>query len=247
MAGVITWLVYTYRDSNNAIDGVVVSLIDVTSIAAAEEQQKVLGAELSHRVKNTLAVASSIAERTLPAGQEKTDLIGRFHALGHTHDLLSEAGWTEAGLRDVILTELAPHSAGDRANVTVNGPPVLLKPQAALLLALVMHELATNAGKYGALSAPGGRIQVDWIITGDNPLRLELTWRERGGPKIESFSKHGFGTELVERGIRFELQGEAKLEAADGGLDCRIIIPADPKYLTFGLRPNRSTREEAAS
>jgi two-component system CheB/CheR fusion protein len=235
-----------YRSSNNEIDGVLVTFVDVTNIVAAKEQHKVLTAELSHRVKNALAVVSSIADRTLPDGQEKTDLIGRFHALGHTHDLLSEAGWTEAALSDVILTELAPHSAVDSANVRVNGPPVMLKPQAALLLALVVHELATNAAKHGALSASGGRINIDWSIVGPNQSRLELIWREQGGPIIEHLSKRGFGTELIERGIRFELQGEAKLEVAKGSLLCRIIIPADPKYLSFGA-PDRSVREEAAS
>ena len=108
-----------YRGADNTIDGVLLTFVDVTSIVAAEEQQKVLAAELSHRVKNTLAVVSSIAERTLPDGETKTDLIGRLHALGHTHDLLSQGGWTEASLRDVILAELAPHAAGDGANLSV--------------------------------------------------------------------------------------------------------------------------------
>src|SRR5262249_40687847 len=196
-------------------------------------------AELSHRVKNTLAVVSSIAERTLPDGEAKTDMIGRFHALGHTHDLLSAAGWTEAGVRDLILTELAPHIAGDSANVTVNGPPVMLKPQAALFMALVIHELATNAAKYGALSAAGGRVAIAWTIAGDRPSRLELTWSEQGGPKVERLPRHGFGTELIERGISFELQGEAKLEALNGGVHCRISIPANPQYVTFGSPPEK--------
>ena len=239
--------VLPYRGANNELDGVLLTFVEVTNIVAAEEQQKVLTSELSHRVKNTLAVVSSIAERTLPDGEEKTDLLGRFHALGHTHDLLSEAGWTEAGLRDVILTELAPHTAGDSANVTVNGPPVMLKPQPALLLALVFHELATNAAKYGALSAGGGRVEVAWAITGGGPTRLELTWAEEGGPKVDALPKRGFGTELIERGIRFELQGEAKIGAVDGGLYCRIVIPANPQYITFGTPPDRPLREEAAS
>jgi two-component system, chemotaxis family, CheB/CheR fusion protein len=236
-----------YRTADDTIDGVLLTFTDVTNIAAAEEQQKVLTSELSHRVKNTLAVVSSIAERTLSDGEEKTDLIGRFHALGHTHDLLSEGGWTEARLRDIILTELAPHTTGDGANVTVDGPPVMLKPQAALFLALVFHELATNAAKYGALSVTGGRVAVAWAVTGNGATRLELTWAEQGGPKIDAPPKRGFGTELIERGIRFELQGEAKLDIIGGGLHCRIVIPANPQYLTFGLPPETSTREEAAS
>src|SRR5262249_5165488 len=155
--------------------------VDVTNIIAAEEQQKVLAAELSHRVKNTLSVVSSIAERTLPDGDTKTELIGRLHSLGHTHEVLSEGGWTEAGLRERIMAEPSPHAIRDGGNVQVAGPPVMLKPQAALFLALAIHELATNAAKYGALSVAGGRVDVSWTISGDHPPRLELRWAEEGG------------------------------------------------------------------
>jgi two-component system CheB/CheR fusion protein len=235
-----------YR-TENEIDGVLLTFVDVTNIIAAEEQQKVLTAELSHRVKNSLAVVSSIAERTLPDGEPKDDLIGRFHALGQTHDLLSQAGWTEAPLRELIVRELAPHIAGDGSNARVNGPPVMLKPQPALLLALVLHELATNAAKYGALSTPEGRVEVAWTITGGGPRRLELTWTEQGGAKISGLPKRGFGTELIEHGIRFELEGEAELGVMDGGLHCRMVIPADPRYLTFVSLPAKSPMEDAAS
>jgi two-component system CheB/CheR fusion protein len=235
-----------YR-TENEIDGVLLTFVDVTNIIAAEEQQKVLTAELSHRVKNTLAVVSSIAERTLPDGEAKQDLIGRFHALGHTHDLLSQAGWAEASLRKLVLSELAPHITGDRSNATVNGPPVMLKPQAALLLALVMHELVTNAAKHGALSAPGGRVQVTWAITGMEPQHLELVWTERGGPKIDNLPKRGFGTELIERGVRFELQGETEIGSVDGGLHCRIVIPVNPQHIIVGTPSDRSPIEEAAA
>ena len=102
--------------------------LDVTNLVAAEEQQKVPAAELSHRVKNTLAVVSSIAERTLSDDDAKKNLIGRLHALGHTHDVLSEAGWREAGLRELISAELSPHGAGD-GTLQVSGPPVMLRPQ----------------------------------------------------------------------------------------------------------------------
>jgi two-component system CheB/CheR fusion protein len=108
-----------YRAVGGAIDGVLLTFVDVTNLVAAEAQGKMLTAELSHRVKNTLAVVSSIAERTLPDGAVKSDLLGRFYALGHTHDLLAETGWTEARLRDVIHTELAPHAADDGSNLTL--------------------------------------------------------------------------------------------------------------------------------
>jgi len=235
-----------YR-TETEIDGVLLTFVDVTKIIAAEEQQKVLTAELSHRVKNTLAVVSSIAERTLPDSEAKNDLIGRFHALGHTHDLLSQAGWAEASLRELVLSELAPHIVGDGSNATASGPPVMLKPQAALLLALVMHELVTNAAKYGALSAPAGRVKVTWAITGGGPQHLELIWAERDEPKIADLPQRGFGTELIERGVRFELQGEAEIGVVDGGLHCRIVIPINPQHITVGTRSDRSPIEEAAA
>ena len=227
-----------YRVANNQIDGVLLTFVDVTSLVAAEEQQKVLAAELSHRVKNTLAVVSSIAERTLFDVDAKKNLIGRLHALGHTHDVLSESGWTEAGLRELISAELSPHGAGDGA-LQISGPPVMLKPQAALFIALALHELSTNAAKYGALSVAGGRVAVSWMITGDRPPQLEINWQEEGGPKVDGFGAAGFGTELIARGIRFELQGEAKLETVNGGLHCRIAIPANPQNLAFGPAENR--------
>ena len=226
-----------YRVANNQIDGVLLTFVDVTSLVAAEEQQKVLASELSHRVKNTLAVVSAIAERTLSDGDAKENLIGRLHSLGHTHDVLSESGWTEAGLRELIVAELSPHGAADGA-LQISGPPVMLRPQAALFIALAVHELSTNAAKYGALSVPGGRLTVSWIIAGDRQARLEINWQEEGGPKVDGFGTPGFGTELIERGIRFELQGEAKLETVDGGLHCRIVIPANPRNLTFA-RPGQ--------
>jgi two-component system, chemotaxis family, CheB/CheR fusion protein len=113
--------VLPYKGANNELDGVLLTFVDVTNILAAEEQQKVLTAEFSHRVKNTLAVVSSIAERTLPDSQAKSGLIGRFHTLGQTHDLLSQSGWNEAALHDLILSEFAPHSVGDHADIRVNG------------------------------------------------------------------------------------------------------------------------------
>jgi two-component system, chemotaxis family, CheB/CheR fusion protein len=227
-----------YRAANDQIDGVLLTFVDVTSLVVAEEQQKVLASELSHRVKNTLAVVSSIAERTLSDGDAKANLIGRLHALGHTHEVLSESGWTEAGLRELISAELSPHGGGD-GSLQIGGPPVMLKPQAALFITLALHELSTNAAKYGALSVAGGRVRVSWSITGDRPPQLELDWQEDGGPKVDGFGAPGFGSELIERGIRFELQGEAKLETVNGGLHCRIIIPANPENLTFGRARNR--------
>ncbi len=227
-----------YRGNDNMIDGVVVTFVDVTNILAAEEQQKALAAELSHRVKNSLAVVSSIAERTLEEGESKDLFVSRLHALAQTHELLSRAQWTEASLRDLILAELSPHAVGDGGNVRVSGPPVLLKPRAALVLSMVFHELTTNAAKYGALSTAGGRVKASWTIAGDAEPWLELVWAEQGGPEIEDLPRRGFGTHLIERGIPFELQGKARLEVIDRALHCKIRVPASPANLTFTVGPS---------
>jgi len=236
--------VLPYFDANSEIDGVLLTFVDVSKLVAAEELHKALNNELSHRVKNTLAIVSSIVERTLTENGVKADLLGRLHALGHTHDLLSQSNWTDVSLRDLIATELAPHIGGDSGQLTLNGPPVMIKPQAALFLVLVIHELATNAAKFGALSTKDGRIDVKWVNIGDQPSRLELTWTERGGPKVDGLPRRGFGTELIERGIRFELQGDAKLEVVHGGLHCRIVIPTDRRYLAFGPTPATSATKD---
>jgi two-component system CheB/CheR fusion protein len=193
----------------NVIDGVLLTFIDVTSIVAAEEQQRVLTAELSHRVKNSLAVVSSIAERTLPDGEPKDDLIGRFHALGQTHDLLSRGGWTEAPLRELVMRELAPHLASDGSNAGVNGPPIMLKPQAALLLALVMHELTTNAAKYGALSTPGGRVNVAWAITGAalDTSRADMDRARRGRNRRFAKTRFRHGVDRTRHSFRIRRRG----------------------------------------
>jgi two-component sensor histidine kinase len=143
-------------------------------------------------------------------------------------------------LEEVVLAELAPYVTGEDGNVAIEGPPIMLKPRAALILSLVIHELMTTAAKYGALSVDSGRIAVNWTIAGSGPRRLELSWIEQGGPKIGSMARHGFGTELIERGISFELQGQGKLDVVDGALHCTISVPADPEHLAFASAPSMS-------
>jgi two-component system CheB/CheR fusion protein len=223
-----------YRNSDNIIDGVILTFVDVTSIVAAEEQQKALASELSHRVKNTLAVVCSIADRTLPADEAKQTFLGRLYALAQTHDLLTDTQWTDLPLYDLIAAELAPHASAERGTVRIDGPLVMLKPRVALSLSLAIHELATNAAKYGALSVDAGHVDVTWTIAGGDPARLRLLWVEKGGPEVTEFSKRGFGMELIERSIPFELKGEVTLEIADKAVRCTIAIPENPEHFTFG-------------
>jgi two-component system CheB/CheR fusion protein len=223
-----------YRNSDNVIDGVILTFVDVTSIIAAEEKQKALASELSHRVKNTLAVVCSIADRTLPAEEAKQTFLGRLYALAQTHDLLMSTQWTDLPLHDLIAAELAPHASAERGAVRIDGPSVMLKPRAAMSLSLAIHELATNAVKYGALSVDTGHVEITWTIAGSDPARLRLVWVEKGGPEITQFVKRGFGMELIERSIPFELKGEVTLEIVDGAVRCTIVIPENPEHSTFG-------------
>ena len=223
-----------YRGHADGIEGVVITFVDVTKITIAEERQKALAAELSHRVKNSLAVVASIAERTLEPGEGKDRFLSRVQAKGRAHELLSGSEWTELLLHDVIRAQLAPHGT-ESANVTLKGPPVRLQPRTVPLLSMVFHELTANAAKYGALSVPEGRIDVSWVIEGEPPGQLQLIWIERGGPRIAGLPRRGFGTELIEKGIPFELQGEARLGIVGRGLQCRISVPAKPDLLALAL------------
>jgi chemotaxis family two-component system sensor kinase Cph1 len=215
-----------YRPINN---NVILTFIEVSSSVAAEEKQKMLAGELNHRVKNTLTVVCSIVERTLPESEAKRTLLGRLHVLAQTNDLLMRAQWADLPLYDLIATELAPYAGAERGAVRIDGPPILLKPRAALTLALAIHELATNAAKYGALSVEAGRVTVSWTRSGGDPAQLRLLWIEKGGPQVTSLSKRGFGTELIERGISYDLHGEARLEIAEGAVRCTITIPESPE------------------
>ncbi len=208
----------------------------MTSLVAAEERQKALIGELSHRVKNTLAVVCSIAEHSLPEGEGKQRLLGRFHALAQTHDLLTRARWDDLPLHDLVMAELTPYAGAERGIVRIDGAPVILKPHAALTLGLVLHELATNAAKYGALSTDAGRIDIAWTITGRGPAQLRLCWREYGGPEVTRLPRRGFGTNLIEHSMPYELQGKVKLEVVDKAVHCTIAIPASPKHLVSQRR-----------
>lgn len=207
--------------------GVFVEGYDVTDRVRAEAQQKLLVDELNHRVKNTLATVQSIAAQTLRVHPDPADFREQFEArlmaLSGTHDLLTASSWRSAWLSDVLLAELRPHGEG---RYELAGEDVELAPDAALTLGLVFHELATNAAKYGALSAEGGRVRVEWAaLPGEPASRLALTWREIGGPPVAPPRRKGFGSRLIERTLRGDIQGDASLDFAPTGLVCRLEAP----------------------
>lgn len=212
--------------TRDRIIGCVVTLTDITARKRAEERQQLLMAELSHRVKNTLATVQSICART---AARETDLAGfrqafegRLRALAETHSLLSDSHWDGVSLHALLRAELAPYGDPDGGRVGLAGPALDLSPRAALALGLVAHELATNAAKYGALSTEAGRIQVEWALR-DGMVRVD--WLEAGGPPVQPPRRRGFGRMLVERGIGHELGGQAEMDFRPTGLFCRISLP----------------------
>ena len=183
--------------------------------------------ELNHRVKNTLAnVLSLIAltkRRATSLDQFVEGLQGRIRALSATHDLLTESEWGPAALRKVVEAELAPYLQGADLAVRLTGPDVELAPNDALSLGLALHELATNASKYGALSVPDGRVEVNWVMIEDATCRLN--WRETGGPPVSPMRGRGFGTDLIEKIVAHELGHEVDLDFATTGVRCTLYVP----------------------
>lgn len=200
----------------------------------AARRQAMLMHELNHRVKNSLATVQGIAAQTLRADAEpaavRRSFLARLLALAKTHDLLTATAWSGSDLRDIILAELAPF--GDEASpdrVTLDGPAVTLAPNATVAIGMAIHELATNAVKYGALSVPGGRVLAAWSASPpaapDRRRQLHLTWREVGGPRVAPPTRRGFGSRLIERGLARELGGTVRIDFAPEGLRCAVEVP----------------------
>lgn len=228
--------------------GCILSFTDITARRRGEERQNLLVAELDHRVKNTLATIQSIALRTLGGGESVEALLGRIAALARTHTALSQTDWAGVELRDLVGGVFAPHEAG-QGRVAWDGPPVLLDPRSAQGLALSLNELGTNASKYGALAAPEGRVLMRWAIVEAESPTLRLEWLESGGPPVAPPSKRGFGMELIEKSLRYELGAEVVVDFRPEGLRCEIVLPI---LAARGLRrrgpeaePSRAARSQA--
>jgi PAS domain S-box-containing protein len=227
---------------NDAKDvvGSIVTLTDITERKRAEEQQTVLVAELNHRVKNILAIVQSVAGQTLRTSPSlpafNKAFSGRIQAVSIAHDILTQTRWIGIGLNELLGTVLAPYGMGE-GRLTAEGPPVLLQARLVLPLSMVLHELATNASKYGALSVPSGQVVISWRLL-DGGHRLELSWLERGGPPVEQTGSRGFGTTLIERVVRFDLEGDAEVAFEPAGVRC---------VLSFVLKADVSPEELPAS
>lgn len=172
--------------------------VDITERKTGEEQKHLLMTEMSHRVKNTFAMVQSIVVQTLKGTDQQVSetLQSRLAALGGAHDILLQAGWSVMAITDVVAKVLGLNTEGDRFQT--DGPQVQLAPDAALSLSLLLHELATNASKYGSLSVDGGKVLVDWTV--HNGV-FQLRWIEQGGPPATEPTRHGFGSKLIGMGL----------------------------------------------
>jgi two-component sensor histidine kinase len=206
----------------------------------AEERLLTLVQELTHRVKNLLSVFQSITSRTLTGGRSLAEaheiLIGRLQALGHAHELLTEASWQGADLRDVVRTEIA----GFSERVRISGPQLALGPSGVQTFALIVHELCTNAAKYGALSNDKGEVFAHWTLGGNGAdAYMDFAWTESGGPPVEPAAHQGFGLSLI-NAMGSTPDEEPVIDFAQGGFACRIRVPLNT------IQPNRYDRLSAA-
>ena len=204
--------------------------IDITERRQAEDHKSLLIAELDHRVKNILACVAVIARHTRDATKSMDDFLklldGRLHSLANTHALLSRNRWHGVSLAELVRGELAPWMQD--GNTLIDGPDIVLTAEATQPVSMVLHELATNATKYGAFSSGHGRISVRWRRHShcDARSKLVLEWQEAGGPSVCAANSHGYGTSVIQNLIPYELGGTVDYELAREGVRCRLEIPA---------------------
>ena len=208
--------------------GAVLIAVDITERKRIEEHQRVLLNELNHRVKNTLATVQSIVAHSLrgttTSSEARSAIEHRLIALSRAHDVLTREFWGGADLSDIVAEAFEPYAA-DGHRFQRHGPPIRLPPGAALAVAMALHELCTNAIKYGALSNDTGTVHLTWWTGGADGTRLYLRWEERGGPSVVPPSRRGFGTRLIERTLAQDLQGTVSLEFAPSGVVCTLTSP----------------------
>lgn len=217
------------RDDSGHLVGAVNMLVDITDRKRAEDRQKALMDELNHRVKNTLATVQSLAAQTLRGDAVPREIRDTFDArllaLSRVHDHLAAQAWGDADFRRILDGVFAPYRTDDD-RVLVEGGSVRLSSRQALTLAMVLHEMATNAAKYGSLSNDAGRLSVAWdVIHGETGRMLAIRWQETDGPPVEEPTRTGFGSRLVLRAVTRELRGTVESRFDPAGFRCSIAIP----------------------
>ena len=204
----------------------------------AAERDQLLMAELDHRVKNTIANIQALVVQTSRSADSLTGFVegldGRIQSMAKAHSLLSQSRWEGVSIEMLLREELSPY-ASSHSGVVLSGTDVLLTPKSALSLSLAVHELATNAAKFGALSRPGGRVAVDWRLAVDGSI--ELSWNETGGPLVETPTRRGFGSTLIERALAMETGGRASLHYLRTGVVCEVFLPESSVSKSEGGAP----------
>jgi PAS domain S-box-containing protein len=218
------------RDEDGIVIGSRGVVLDISQRKHAEERQTLLVHELNHRVKNTLMTVQSLVNQTLRnakgPGSAREDIEARLLALSRAHDVLTRESWEGADLADIVAEAIGPYRERNRSRFSISGPPIRLKPQAALALAMALQELATNAVKYGALSIEAGAVSVSWTVgnRSEEPC-LQLNWTESGGPPVIPPARRGFGSRLIERSLAQQLDADVSMRFPASGLTCTIDAP----------------------
>ena len=226
------WWTYSFGpiDFEGKVGGVLVVCKDVTSEHRAREALNLINEELKHRVKNTLAVLGAVATQTFRDASSKADLekyLGRLAAFGRAHDVLTAANWTQAPLQDVVNTALAPYRTGER-QFTISGPPLLVTSRQVLALSLAIHELATNALKYGALTVASGHVSITWSADHqEGAPKFGFVWQELDGPPASKPAGAGFGSRLISRVLEDDFGGAVEVSYGSSGLICRLTAPLE--------------------
>jgi PAS domain S-box-containing protein len=232
-SGDILWVhkhVSLLRDAAGRPESLLALVDDVTERKRAEDARRILNAELDHRVKNALATVGAVVSHTSQGHQSVADFVvaleGRLRAMASAHELLSARGWQGMSLTELVRRELAPY--GTRRNIEIDGPDVTLGAEAGQAMAMVLHELATNAAKYGAFSTQDGQVSIRWDRQQNGHLpSLLLEWREKGGPPIVAPDRSGYGVSTIRDLIPYEFGGTVDLGFAREGVRCRLTLPAD--------------------
>jgi two-component sensor histidine kinase len=201
----------------------------VSARKLAEERQRLMVNELNHRVKNTLAIVQSIARQSLRAvegaGSARDQLESRLVALAKAHDILTHERWEGAPLARVVEDAMRPHRLGGPDRIELRGRNVWVSPRQAIALSMALHELATNAAKYGALSSEAGKVKIHWErAEGAGEPYLRIVWSEHGGPKVSPPARGGFGSRLLGKALAQDLGGEVELEFEARGVRCTMNV-----------------------
>jgi two-component sensor histidine kinase len=213
------WLSYRLFPLNRGL-GIVFR--DITDRKKAEEQRDLLVRELYHRVNNTLATVQAIASQTFDQREAAEMFSRRLQALSSAHSILARENWDGASLLTVIRLSLDPYRSPSEERFSVDGVDLRFDAKSVLAVSMAVHELCTNAAKYGALSQPGGRVRIGWSVAGD---RFRFSWEEMGGPRVAPPTRRGFGSTMIERVLKAQLEADVRSDFRVSGLVCTIDAP----------------------